>query len=109
VDFACSKARRDKIADKLTWLANRTRLGLADDGLVLVGTKGEEADLVLGTGVTMHCRIIGLSLNGASVAVSPRPTIGAQVVLGRMRGTVTHHLPDGVGIEFTGPSVAKSA
>jgi len=109
VDFYCSKARRDKIADKLTWLANRSRLGLSDDGLVLDGSKGEEADLVISTGVTMTCRIVGLSLNGASVQVSPRPSIGAEVVLGRMRGTVTHHLPGGVGIEFTGPSIAKTA
>jgi len=109
VDFNCSKARKDKIADKLTWLANRTRLGLAEDGLVLDGTSGEQADLVLSTGVTMACRIVGLSLNGASVQVAPRPAIGADVVIGKMRGTVTHHTPGGVGIEFTGVNTAKIA
>ncbi len=102
VDFSCSKARRDKIADKLTWLTNRTRLGLSDDGLVLEGASGEQADLILSTGVTMTCRIVGLSLNGASIQVAPRPSIGAKVVLGRMQGTVTRHTPGGVGIEFTG-------
>jgi hypothetical protein len=109
VDFYCSKSRRDKIADKLTWLTNRTRLGLSDEGLALEGARGEEADLVLSTGVTMHCQIVGLSLNGASVQVAPRPSIGAQVILGRMRGTVTHHLPGGVGIEFTGTTASKKS
>jgi len=110
VDFYCSKSRRDKIADKLTWLANRSRLGLADDALTLEGTSGEHADLILSSGVTMDCHIVGLSLNGASVQVAPRPSIGSEVVLGRMRGTVTHHMPGGVGIEFTGTSdVAKTA
>jgi len=109
-DFSCSKARRDKIADKLTWLANRSRLGLSDDALTLEGSKGEHADLILSSGVTMDCHIVGLSLNGASVQVAPRPSIGSEVVLGRMRGTVTHHMPGGVGIEFTGSStVAKTA
>jgi len=102
VDFLCSKARREKIADKLTWLANKSRLGLSDDGLVLEGANGEKADLIMSTGVSITCRIIGLSLNGASVQVAPRPSIGSEVVLGRMRGNVTHHLPGGVGIEFIG-------
>lgn len=109
VDFYCSKSRRDKIADKLTWLANRSRLGLAEDAMTLEGSKGEHADLVLSSGVTMDCHIVGLSLNGASVQVAPRPSIGSEVVLGRMRGTVTYHMPGGVGIEFTGTGVAKTA
>jgi len=109
VDFYCSKARREKIADKLTWLANRTRLGLGEDGLSLDGAQGEKADLVLSTGVTMQAKIVGLSLNGASVQVAPRPAIGSEVVLGKMRGTVTHHMPSGVGIEFIGTSEAKIA
>lgn len=109
VDFNCSRTKRDRVADKLTWISNKARLGLSEDGLALEGVKGQEADLVLMTGKTMSCRIVGLSLNGASVQVMPRPTIGVEVTLGKMRGTVTHHLPEGVGIEFTGPSSAAAS
>lgn len=104
VDFKCSKARRDKVADKLTWLVNKGRLGLTDDGLVLEGANGEKAEILLANGVTVNCRITGLSLNGAQVLVAPRPHIGSEVTLGRMRGRVTRHTPEGVGIEFTGAS-----
>ena len=108
VDFICSKTKQEKVADKLTWLSNKARLGLAEDGLALEGVKGQEAALHLSTGSSLSCRIVGLSLNGASLHIAPRPTIGSEVVLGRMKGTVTHHLPEGVGIEFTGPSAISA-
>ncbi len=109
VDFECSRTKRERVADKLTWIANKARLGLSEEGLSLDGVKGQDADLVMSTGVSMACRIIGLSLNGASLQIAPKPTIGAEVTLGKMRGTVTHHLPEGIGIEFTGPSAAADA
>lgn len=91
VDFNCSKAKREKVANKLTWLANKARLGLSEEGLSMEGVKGQETELLLSTGVGLPCHIVGLSLNGASLHIAPRPPIGAEVVLGRMKGTITHH------------------
>ena len=108
VGFNCSKSKQEKVADKLTWLSNKARLGLAEDGLSMEGVQGQQAELILSTGSTLSCRIVGLSLNGASLQIAPRPSIGTPVVLGRMKGTVTHHLPEGVGIEFTGPSAISA-
>ncbi len=109
VSFSASKQKKDRVADKLTWVANKSRLGLADDGLSLAGVAANAAELLLSDGSVLDCRIIGLSLNGASIRVTPKPPIGQDVSLGRMRGQVTHHLPDGVGIEFTGAAEAKMA
>ena len=109
VDFNCSRTKRERVADKLTWIVNKARLGLSEEGLSLGGVKGQEADLVLSTGISLPCRIVELSLNGASVQIAPRPAIGAEVTLGRMRGTVTHHLPEGVDIEFTRPGATTAA
>lgn len=106
VDFTSSMAKRDRIADKLTWLSNKARLGLMEDDHGLNGIKGQEAELLLPDGTHQECRVVALSLNGASIQIAPRPTIGTEVVLGRMRGNVTHHLPDGIGIEFTGTAQA---
>lgn len=102
VTFTASRQKQDKVADKLTWLANRSRLGLADEGMSIAGVSANAAELVLNDGSRLDCRIVGLSLNGASVQVKPKLAIGTPVFLGRMTGIVTHHLPDGVGIEFTG-------
>ncbi len=108
VGFNCSKAKREKVVDKLTWLANKARLGLSEEGLTMEGVSGQKTHLVLSTGVSLDCQIVGLSLNGASLHVAPRPTIGSDVVLGRMKGIVTHHLPEGVGVEFTGANAISA-
>lgn len=107
--FAASKQKRDKVADRLTWIANKARLGLSEDGLSVAGVAANAAVLLLDDGSALDCRVVGLSLNGASIHISPKPTIGRTVTLGRMQGTVTHHLPDGVGVEFTGTSSAQAS
>ncbi len=109
VSFSASKQKQDKVADKLTWVANKARLGLSDDGLAVAGVAANAAELALADGSSIDCRIVGLSLNGATIHVSPKPAIGQNIVLGRMQGVITHHLPDGVGIEFTGASDVRAS
>ena len=109
IDFTSSMAKRDRIADKLTWLSNRARLGLYEEEQGVAGIKGQEAEIFLPDGEQQACRVVALSLNGASIQICPRPSIGTEVVLGRMRGNVTHHLPDGIGIEFTGPAQSTAS
>ena len=56
--------------------------------------------LQLPDGRRYPCRIIDLSLSGAAVEIEVKPAIGAQVMLGTMRGQVVRHFEDGIAIEF---------
>jgi hypothetical protein len=47
-----------------------------------------------------ECEIIDLSLTGAHIKIGRRPPIGTLVQLGRVRGRVVRHSPQGVAIDF---------
>ncbi|HUW73493.1 MAG TPA: PilZ domain-containing protein, partial [Methyloceanibacter sp.] len=46
------------------------------------------------------CRVIDVSLSGASVATRVKPPLESVVVLGRLRGRVVRHHDQGIGIQF---------
>ncbi|MEQ8745494.1 PilZ domain-containing protein [Pyruvatibacter sp.] len=56
--------------------------------------------LRLANGSTGSCRIIDMSLSGASVETNLRPTIGVFVDVGRMHGRVVRHHENGFAVEF---------
>jgi len=47
-----------------------------------------------------NCRVIDVSLSGASVACAVKPPAGTVVILGRMRGRVVRHHDQGVALQF---------
>ena len=53
-------------------------------------------------GRTEDCAILDISLTGASIEVSPRPPLGANLILGRMTAKVVRRHETGVGVVFTG-------
>lgn len=93
--------KKDKLAAKLTWLANRYHLNLAEDRRherILPSTA--IARLILPDGRDYPSRILDLSLSGASLALEARPPIGSPVRVGVIRGTVVRHSEDGIAVEF---------
>jgi hypothetical protein len=96
-----SPRKRDKLADTLTWLANRHVLNLAEDRRHLRRTpKRSEGALILPDGTTHGCRVIDMSLSGAAISTKLRPPLGSPVRLGRIGARVVRHFEDGIGIEF---------
>lgn len=96
-----SPTRRDKLADRLTWIANRAVLGLADDRRHERAVPTEPwSRLVFADGSTTRCRILDVSTSGAAVRSEMRPPIGARVFLGRMSGRIVRHGEASIGIEF---------
>jgi hypothetical protein len=94
--------RRDKLADQLTWFANRGVLGLPEDRRHdRFSLRDPRSTLTLPTGVTVPCRVLDVSLSGAAVAADVRLPIGSPVTLGRTLGRVVRHLDGGLAIEFT--------
>lgn len=101
MSIMASQRKRDKLADTLTWLANRHALNLEEDRRHLRRTpKRSEANVVLADGSAFPVRVIDMSLSGAALATTLRPPIGAPIKLGRLGARVIRHFDDGIGIEF---------
>lgn len=93
--------KREKIANQLTWIINRERLNLAEDRRYeRVVPKNPFTKIILSDGTDHNCRVLDVSLSGASVAINPKPKVGSEVTLGLMRGRVVRHHEHGVGIQF---------
>ncbi len=93
--------KKDKLAAKLTWLANRHELNLPEDR-----RHGRAAPKVTVTTMTLpdgreyQARIVDISLSGLALSVDVQPPIGSPVMVGKLRGRVVRHFEEGVAIEF---------
>ncbi|MDF2118135.1 PilZ domain-containing protein [Roseiarcaceae bacterium H3SJ34-1] len=93
--------KREKLADQLTWLANRHILGLPEDRRhERIEPVSKRAILKLPDGNEITVRIIDISLSGVAINIDTQPELGTSVTIGRTKGVVIRHFPDGVAIEF---------
>lgn len=96
-----TERKRDKLAAKLTWLANRHELNLPEDRRhERIAPRNPAGVIKLEDGRVYQARIIDLSLSGAAIELNVKPAIGTVLWLGRMRGRVVRHFDEGVAIEF---------
>ncbi len=96
-----TERKRDKLAAKLTWLANRHELNLPEDRRhERVTPRHRNAEIRLEDGRSYNARIIDLSLSGAAIEMQVRPAIGTVLWIGNMRGRVVRHFDEGVAVEF---------
>ena len=56
--------------------------------------------LILPNGDVFDCRIIDVSLSGASIAIEKKPPLQTEVILGRMRGRIVRHHDTGLAVQF---------
>ena len=93
--------KRDKLANVLTWLANRDVLNLPEDRRHERFTpKKPFTQIVLPDGRSYKCRIVDVSLSGAFLKTDVRPEIGISIAIGKMRARVVRHTEDGIAVEF---------
>ena len=96
-----SARKRDKLADILTWLANRHVLNLPEDRRhSRKETKKRDATLTMPDCSTHSVMVLDMSLSGAGLSSKLRPELGTRVHLGRLAGRVVRHFEDGFAIEF---------
>ena len=87
--FRIVQHKREKLADRLTWLLNKDRLELTDDRSVQRASGGGPALLTLDDGREIKCRVLDISLTGASFeAEDGTPMVGDTVLAGNVRGEV---------------------
>lgn len=101
MSISASQRKRDKLADSLTWLANRHVLNLEEDRRHLRRTpKRSDSTVVLPDGTTQPVKVIDMSLSGCALSTDLRPPLGSPIKLGRLGARVVRHFEDGIGIEF---------
>ncbi|HLH10634.1 MAG TPA: PilZ domain-containing protein [Methylovirgula sp.] len=94
-------AKREKIANQLTWLANREALGMPEDRRherivphrrhAVLKIEGEREHVV---------KLIDVSVSGAAISTTAQPAIGTKVLLGDTPGQVVRAFEGGLGITF---------
>lgn len=102
IEINATRHKREKLAATLTWMINRNLLNLPDDRRHdRIVPRLSQSLLRLAEGVVLQCRVLDISVSGASIATESRPPIGEHVQLGRLRARVVRHHDRGVGLEFT--------
>jgi hypothetical protein len=93
--------KREKLADQLTWLANRQALGMAEDRRhERIPPKSSHTTLKLPDGQEHLAKLIDISISGAALTVAARPPIGSPVTIGQTAGQIVRHFEGGIAVEF---------
>lgn len=96
-----TKHKREKLIAQLMWLANRNELDSAEERRhERITPPNSLAMIQFGDSPPMTCRLIDISISGASIASTLRPLLGTDVTLGRLRARVVRHHAQGFGVEF---------
>ena len=105
--------KREKLAATLTWLLNRDLLHPSDKRRhARIVPRVREAIIHLDDNAILECKLLDVSLGGASIASEARPAIGTDVKLGQLRARVVRHHDQGFGLEFVdiqNPNALKRA
>ncbi len=101
MSITATPRKRDKLAAKLTWLANRHELNLPEDRRHdRITPKVSSANVSLPDGREYRARLIDASLSGAALAIAVKPPIGSPVMVGKLRARVLRHFEEGIAVEF---------
>ena len=101
IEMKLPSAKLDRLADQLTWLANREAPGLTDDRKdERISPRNARTTLKLPNGRELFAKLMDVSMSGAAIAVDFRPAVGARVLVGSTPAEVVRHLDYGVAVEF---------
>jgi len=93
--------KKDKLAAKLTWLANRHELNLPEDRRHdRVTPNITSVTVSLPDGREYRAKVVDMSLSGAAIAMEVKPPIGSPLLIGKLRASVVRHFDEGIALEF---------
>lgn len=102
ISFTPSPAKRQRLMEKLTWLMNKDLVeGDETRRFARTLTAVPETKFYLPDGRAYPCKIIDMSLSGASIEIDVIPAVGADITLGKMKGRVVRHHDSGIAVKFT--------
>lgn len=101
IEFRVPLRKREKIADALTWLINKDRLGLSDDRLAERRPSAGQVIAIHGKGIPIACAVVDVSLFGVALKTAgPRPMIGDRVKIGERAGACVRYIDGGFAVDF---------
>ncbi len=104
LEMNLSPAKRDRLADQLTWFANRNAISLPEDRRHDRIIPLLQRTLVrLPNGQEIFVKIRDLSLSGVGLETEVRPKTGAHILVGATPAVVVRHFDGGIGVEFEKP------
>jgi len=93
--------KKDKLAAKLTWLANRHELNLPEDRRHdRVTPNITTVTVSLPDGREYRAKVVDMSLSGAAIVMEVKPPIGSPLLVGKLRASVVRHFDEGIALEF---------
>ncbi|MGE0769163.1 MAG: PilZ domain-containing protein [Hyphomicrobiaceae bacterium] len=101
ISLNITEYRREKLASQVTWLINRHELNNADKRRhERVIPRKASSSLSLENGAVLPCRVLDVSISGASISTEVRPPLESEVVLGKLRSRVVRHHDEGIAVSF---------
>jgi PilZ domain len=101
MQFSLPFAKREKIANQLTWLINRDALGMPEDRRHERIVPHRQHAILKIEGDREHVvRLIDVSVSGAAISTPAKPAIGTKVVLGQTAGQVVRSFEGGIAVAF---------
>jgi hypothetical protein len=93
--------KREKLADQLTWLANRHILGMPEDRRhERIIPQNPRSTLRFDDGREYIVKLIDVSLSGVAIRADIRPPLGTIVTVGKTPGRIMRHFDGGIAVEF---------
>lgn len=93
--------KREKLAAQLTWLANRSSLGLPEDRRHdRIQPKQTRLTLTTADGTMVPVKLLDMSLSGAAFQADIQLMITDPVILGRTQARVVRKFEGGYAVEF---------
>jgi hypothetical protein len=104
IQMRLPQAKRDRLADQLTWLANRASLGLPEDRRHERVTPIQPHTTVkLPNGTACVATLADVSMSGAAIFIDVQPAVGTSVVVGSTAAQVVRVIDGGIAVEFARP------
>ena len=101
IKFKITAHKREKLASQLTWLINKDVLsGIEQRRHERIPVSDRQDTVLLETGGSLDCRLIDVSISGASLRTDARPPLGSELTLGKLRCRVMRHHAHGIGVQF---------
>ena len=102
IQMAVAPLKREKLAEQLTWLANRHDLGMKEDRRHERITPNQTTTTVkISDGREYLAKLVDISISGAAVTVDAELAPGEAVTVGATLAKVVRVFKGGIAVEFT--------
>jgi len=111
ISFLLSKQRRARLTEKLMIAANDAHAeGLGDRRKSLRHQDGHTRMMCrLDDGASLFAKVVDISVDGVSLDAPRRPSVGAEIHVGRRRGVVIRHTSRGFVVVYRAADAAGAA